>query len=372
MKVVDHIVIYRDPAVYASFPNLARLPDGSVICAFRHAKDRQSLYGSVTHIDPTAKDVYLLSRDGGKSFQKRLHTIVNDRFSDQDPCVNVLRDGRIIVTYFRWELCALGRGKKKWGSEQFETYGRTLWEQYDCFPGGVAYSISDDLGATWTHHPRLHVKGMSETGGIRGNITELSNGDLLLPFYGSNSTSELDRSGLIVSHDRGESWEYLTTMAFDPECKKNYLEPNIYQTAGGKIVGLYRTQTNFRLPGVSFDSTYLNLHVSESTDGGKTFGPVREIPGLWGSSPFHALRLRDGRVLLSYGYRRKPFGIRARICDPELEHIEDGEELILVDDAPNGDLGYPHAVQLDDGSVLVAYYISGDDRIRRIEAAVLQ
>lgn len=372
MKVTDHITIFRNPLVYASFPNMARLKDGTIICAFRHAKDRQLLFGRVTHIDPSAKDVYLLSKDGGKSFQKRTHTIINDKYSDQDPCVNVLQDGRIIVTYFRWELCAAGRGKKKWGEDQFEAYGRTLWHNYDCFPGGVAFSISDDNGISWTHFPRLHVKGMSETGGIRGNLVELPNGDLLLPFYGSNSISELDRSGLIVSRDRGESWEYLSTMAFDPECKKNYLEPNIYRTASGKIVGLFRTQTNFRLPDVDFESTYLNLHISVSLDDGKTFGPVQEIPNLWGSSPFHALRLSDGRVLLSYGYRREPFGIRARICDPELEHIEDGEELILTEGAPNGDLGYPHAIQLDDGTVLVSYYICDKNGVRQIEAAVLQ
>lgn len=372
MKVIDHIVLYRNPAVYASFPNMARLQDGTVICAFRHAKDRQALFGKVTHIDPTAKDVYVVSKDGGKTFQKRLHVIFNDRNSDQDPCVNVLRDGRIIVTYFRWELCLFGKGKNKWGRKQFEAFGRTLWKRYDCFPGGVAYSISDDNGLTWKHYPRLHVKGMSESGGIRGNMVELPNGDLLLPFYGSNSVNELDRSGLIISHDRGETWEYLSTMAFDPEYKKNFLEPNIYRTESGKIVGLFRTQTNFRIPGVDFESTYLNLHISVSLDDGKTFGPVQEIPGLWGSSPFHALRLKNGQVLLSYGYRREPYGIRARICDPELEHIESGEEIILVDDAPNADLGYPHAIQLEDGTVLVSYYISGNDGVRQIMATVLQ
>ena len=372
MKVVNHITIYRNEQVYASFPNMAQLQDGTVICAFRHAKDRQLEYSRVTHIDPTAKDVFLLSKDGGKTFQKRLHTIVNDKLSDQDPCVNVLRDGRVIVTYFRWDLCPIGGGAKKWGEDAFQTFGRQLWDRFDCFPGGVAYSISDDHGKTWAHYPRLHVEGMSESGGVRGNMVELANGDLLMPFYGSNSLQELDRSGLIVSHDRGETWEYLSTMAFDPECKKNFLEPNIYRTESGKIVGLFRTQTNFRIPGVDFEQTYLNLHVAVSHDDGKTFGPVKEIPGLWGSSPFHALRLRDGRVLLSYGYRRKPYGIRARICDAELEHIEDGEEIILVDDAPNGDLGYPHAIQLEDGTVLVSYYISGEDGVRRIEAALLR
>jgi hypothetical protein len=38
------------------------------MCAFRHAKERQKEYGRVTHVDPTAKEVYVLSEDGGKTF----------------------------------------------------------------------------------------------------------------------------------------------------------------------------------------------------------------------------------------------------------------------------------------------------------------
>ena len=121
-----------------------------------------------------------------------------------------------------------------------------------------------------------------------------------------------------------------------------------------------------------FDDTYLNLHIAVSRDDGRSFEPVKEIPGLWGSSPFHALRLPDDRVLLTYGYRREPFGIRARVCDPELEHIEDGEEIILRDDGPNGDLGYPNALLLDDGTALVCYYISGQDGIRTINVTALK
>jgi len=372
MQIIGKMIIYESSNIYASFPNLARLSNGKIICAFRRAKDRQKQYGRVTHIDPTAKDVYTILRKDGKGFQKKLHTIINDSMSEQDPCVNVLRDGRLIATYFRWDLAPLGDGVKRWGKAKFKEFGRILWNKYDCFPGGIAYSISDDNGQTWTHHPRLKVKEMADTGGVRGNMVELPNGDLLMPFYGSNTIRELDRSGLLISHDRGDSWQYLSTMAFDPECKKNFLEPNIYRTEKGKIVGLFRTQTNFRIPGIDFEKTYLNLHISVSEDDGKTFGPVHEINNLWGSSPFHALRLQDGRVLLSYGYRRKPYGIRIRICDPELEHIEDGEEMILVDDAPNGDLGYPHSIQLDDGTVMVSYYVSGDDGVRRIEATLLR
>lgn len=366
VRILERKTIYRD-GEYVAFPNLARLPDGSVMCAFRHAPDRQKEFGLVTHIDPMAKDVFITSDDEGQTFSTELHTIVDDSMSDQDPCVNVLSDGRIIVTYFRWDLCPLKKGPRKWGRKKFAAYGRQTLNQFDCMPDGACYSISDDQGKTWRQYDHLRIDNVPEGAGVRGNIIELPDGDLLMPYYASLRVGELSRSGLVISHDRGESWEYLSDMAFDPACKKNFLEPGLYRTPKGKIVGLFRTQTDFRVPGVKFDETYLNLHISESFDNGRSFGEVKEIPGLWGSSPFHALRLADDRVLLSYGWRKEPFGVRVRICDPELEHIEDGEEIILCDDAPNGDLGYPHAMQMKDGTILVSYYISGDDGIRLIE-----
>ena len=178
--------------------------------------------------------------------------------------------------------------------------------------------------------------------------------------------------GLFRSDDQGETFYDYTEMAFDEKCEKNFLEPNLYLTEGGRLIGLYRTQTDFYKPDVDYDDTYLNLHYSVSEDGGKSFGPVQEAKTLWGSSPFHALRLKSGTVLLSYGYRRKPYGIRARICNAELTNIDEVPEIVLRDDAPNNDLGYPHAIQLDDGSILVSYYISGDDGVRKIDATIIK
>jgi len=145
----------------------------------------------------------------------------------------------------------------------------------------------------------------------------------------------------------------------------------LYRTESGRLIGLFRTQSDFLIPGVDFEKTYLNLHIAVSEDDGRTFAPVEEIDGLWGSSPFHALRLNSGKVLVTYGYRRQPFGIRAKLCDAELSDLATAEELILRDDAPNGDLGYPHSLQLADGTILVSYYISGDDGIRKIETTIL-
>ncbi len=365
MRIISHETIYRDEQ-YVAFPCMAKMPDGKIACAFRHAKERQKEYGRVTHVDPTAKIGYIISNDGGKTFEKEFQTILDSERSEQDPCINVLSDGRIIASYFEWELVPIGQGADRWGKEVFERYGRTLHNTYDCFHIGIAYSISDDNGNTWKHYPTLRLEGLPVCSGVRGCIIELENGDLIMPFYGCLNPNESNRVGLLQSKDRGESWSHLSVMAFDPEHEKQFLEPNIFRTKSGKIIGLFRTQSDFFKPNVKFDETYLNLHISVSDDDGKTFGEVQEIENCWTSSPVHALQLQSGNVLLTYGYRRKPYGIRGRICNGELTNISEAEEFILRDDGPNLDLGYPHAIQLDDGEILVSYYISDPDGIRTI------
>jgi sialidase-1 len=70
--------------------------------------------------------------------------------------------------------------------------------------------------------------------------------------------------------------------------------------------------------------------------------------------PSHLLRLRDGRLLMSYGYRRKPFGNQARLS-------EDGgttwsEPIMISGDGVSGDLGYPSTVELVAGQFLSVWY----------------
>ena len=54
MKILYTKTIYRD-GQYVAFPTLAKLPDGRVLCAFRHAPERQATHGAATHVDPAAK-----------------------------------------------------------------------------------------------------------------------------------------------------------------------------------------------------------------------------------------------------------------------------------------------------------------------------
>jgi hypothetical protein len=104
--------------------------------------------------------------------------------------------------------------------------------------------------------------------------------------------------------------------------------------------------------------------------------------------PPHLLRLNDGRILLTYGYRETPMGIRAGISDNE--GYTWSEEIVLRNDGGYAsslhkqnfwqkwtvwgndedkfgmDVGYPVSIQLEDNSILTAYYITNSDQITHI------
>jgi hypothetical protein len=87
--------------------------------------------------------------------------------------------------------------------------------------------------------------------------------------------------------------------------------------------------------------------------------------GVWGL-PSHLLRLRDDRLLMSYGHRRPPFGNQARISS---DHGRTwSEPLIVSGDGAGGDLGYPSTVELGDGRLLTVWY----ERLKDTPRAVIR
>ena len=377
MRIIETKTIYKDDLAYVSWPNLAELKDGTILCAFRHAPDRQNQpeYGCCVHLDPEAKDVCIRSYDGGNTFDQQLHTILDEEMvSNQDPCLKVLSDGRILSTSYRWLCVPAGKGAEVWGEERFSHFGTTFFDDYDAFLGEVSCCYSDNNGISWNLVPGISVPGALSGAAVRGNIVELPNGDLLMPYYITMDYDQLSTAALFRSVDRGETWQPYSVIATDPKAQKNFYEPNIILTKSGKLVALMRTEVapNDPNPPAECCDNYLNVHMAVSDDYGKTFGPVEEIKNFWGSNPIHALQLKSGKVLVTYGYRREPYSVRARICNGELTDLGEVEELVLRDNSPNNDLAYTSAIQLENGDILVAYYFSQPDGIRTIELTRLR
>lgn len=91
----------------------------------------------------------------------------------------------------------------------------------------------------------------------------------------------------------------------------------------------------------------------------------------WGGNPPTLNLLHDGRLCLTYGFRDRPSGIRARLSADS--GATWGQEIILRADGGNQDLGYPRTVERPDGKLVTVYYFNDHpDSERYIGATVWQ
>ena len=357
VRKIKDIVIYINPLFYSSFPSVIRRPDGEYIVAFRRAPDRK-IFGEkgTSHVDPNSYLIAVHSADGEIWSQEPELIYAHPFGGSQDPCLLQLKDGTLLCTSYGWAFVR-GDGIPNLKKPYSEAGGAI-------FLGGYLLR-SDDGGKKWLgpyyppHIPQeinYSPTGYQLPAYNRGALYEAANGRILWIVAAGIST---DRSSvhLLISSDKGLTWKYSCPVAEDD--KVTFNETSVYETPRGDIVAFIRT--------ADYDD---QACIARSTDGGKSFGKWQPM-GFQGH-PLNALRLPDGRVLLTYGYRHKPFGIRARILNPECNDFASAPEIILRDDGGNSDIGYTWPVMMDKNRVLVTYYFNKDDGTRLIAGTILE
>jgi hypothetical protein len=140
----------------------------------------------------------------------------------------------------------------------------------------------------------------------------------------------------------------------DPEEKLRFTEETlVHQTSSGAIWMLNR---------VDGGDDYLWQAVSN--DGGGTWEVRKTL--IKGHPPSGLVALRDGRLVLTYGYRHPPYGIRAALSTDEGRTWNSDNIIVLRDDGASSDLGYPISMQLEDGAILTVYYFTDDRNLTHI------
>lgn len=112
---------------------------------------------------------------------------------------------------------------------------------------------------------------------------------------------------------------------------------------------------------------WIDLH--RSADNGRTWTLDQTVvtdTGAGGNPPA-LVALPDQRLVLTYGYRDQPTGLRA-VTSTDRGHTW-SDPITLTDDVAMGDMGYPRSVVLDDGTLLTVFYANqGEETDRSIEA----
>ena len=329
----EHSVVYRDPFAYCSHPSILRLASGEWLIAFMESMRRAEVLHSPA--DPRFYNVLIRSADQGRIWSPPVVIPGYDWYGVECPSLTQLARGDLLHFQWRWRWSPLlpdARAGRARGLYERDTYP---WARDN---DGAYVHRSGDGGQTWAPGSRIDTAPFDGAYTIRAGV-ELPEGTVLLAV---TDIPHWRRIYLLRSGDGGVRWEVGALAAGHPD--RQFTEPCLVRV-GSRLLLLIREETT------GF------LHQAESDDAGDTWTAPRPTP-MWGCPP-HVLALGDGRLLCVYGHRRPPYGIRGRISEDGGRTWDASSELILRDDLPNRNLGYPSSVLVEPGRVFTAYY--GED-----------
>lgn len=361
------IILYKAQHAYCSHPCVTQLANGDWLVAFCQSIQRQP---PVIHPpnDPQFVNLLCRSRDQGQTWEQPRVAPNYDWYGVETPGLAQVSNGDVLLNQWRFLWYPLELAKKLWTAGQrriFIVDSETFrwrpaqnehdWEQHP-FPyaradGGAYVHISTDNGYTWELTAPVDIAPYQGAFSPKGAI-ELSNGDLLLAL-GSHDHDPLAATFVVRSTDKGRTWQKPVETA--RVAGHVFSEPSGVEARSGKVLVMSR------------DEVTGYIHQSESLDGGHTWLPARPLT-LWGY-PTHAIRLMDGRLLLIYGRRKAPFGIRAAVSEDEGQSWDD--EIILRDNMTDRNqgfnLGYPSVLEHTPGKLFTAYYGEDTDGVTCIQ-----
>ena len=350
-----HSVIYRDATAYSAHPHLAVASDGTWLLVFNQAPRRRA----VLHppLDPAFRNLLLRSRDEGRSWSGP-EPVPGPEWAGME-CAGLtpLPDGAVLLNQwqFGWvEPASLSDSPADretalpavlaghWAaSREFEGLHREGDSQRvaDLFP------LARHGGACWVHRAahgqarfdrsvKVDTRPFSGGYGMRGAVV-LPGGAILLPL---SDVPHYRQIFTVRSVDGGDSWRAPRLAAAETGCE--FEEPAPLLLPDGSILMLLRENAS-RL-----------LHVIRSLDEGESWSRPQSI-GI-ADYPADLLLLQDGRVAMVVGRRRPPFGIALHLSDNQGMVWQ--APIMIRDDLPDRDLGYPSLVQRQDGDLVVVYY----------------
>lgn len=337
-QVLETRVISQEPQMYHGWPTVTRRRNGQLVLVYSGGREQ--------HVCPFGRVELMVSSDDGGSWSWP-QVLLDSPLDDRDAGVMETAHGALLVTTFTslaYEPILEGAAKLKpgepgaWPAERLAAW-RAAQQRLDAAQRraelGEWMLRSADGGVKWSARCPSIVNSPH-------GPTQLADGRLL--YAGKELWTTQKRIGVCESSNDGQTWKWLAEIPVRPgDDATQYHELHAVETADGRIVVHIRNHNP-----VNNNETLQ----TESTNGGHTWSVPRAV-GVWGLPSF-LLRLRDGRLLMTYGYRRAPYGNQARLST---DHGRTwSEPLTISADGNSGDLGYPSTVELPDGVLLTIWY----------------
>jgi sialidase-1 len=322
--------ITHQPEYYHGWPTLAKRSNGELIAVCSGGRE--------SHVCPFGRVELMRSRDGGETWSWP-EVILDTPIDDRDAGICETAKGTLLVTTFT-SLAYQDVFKKAagWPEERIARWKaadrRGTQAQFDALLGTWMLR-STDGGMTWSNPYRVPLNSP------HGPST-LADGRLL--YAGKQLWEPGKKVGVCESTDDGKTWKWLADIPARPgDTVEQYHELHQVQAKDGSLIVHIRNHSK---------QNERETLQTESHDGGKTWSTPHAI-GVWGL-PSHLLRLKNGALVMSYGYRRAPFGNQARISHDNGRTWSN--PIVISDDGAGYDIGYPSTVEVADGNLLTLWY----------------
>lgn len=220
------------------------------------------------------------------------------------------------------------------------------------------FYTTQDRCKTWQGPFKFDVEGV-EGISTRTDLIPLGPRECLI--FGSCGKKSDNKEGRVFcarTADGGLTWQLQSYIGDEPPKGGFAIMPSSVRTKSGALLTTLRR-----------GKPEYNIELWRSDDLGKTWSKVSDVTGNIGGNPPATVLLPDGRLCVTYGHRRKPTGIRARLSSDEGKTWT--PEIVLRDDGFDGDLGYPRTLVRPDGRVLTVYYFNGPQGSDRAVEATL-
>ncbi len=191
------------------------------------------------------------------------------------------------------------------------------------------YKVSEDNGKTWSKETMIPPGFL---GPVKNKAVTLPDGSLLHP--SSYEVNNIWKAHIELTDPDLKTWKRV-----DLEGPFSAIQPTVLFHPGGKIQLLFRTREG-------------EIATSWSSDNGKTWTTLKGTGLVHNNSGIDAITLKNGYHLL--------------LCNPipkgrnklSLLGSADGitwEELLVLEDTPEGEYSYPAIIQAQDGTVHLTY-----------------
>jgi hypothetical protein len=326
--VIKHFEVYREPGMFAGWPaNHGAWQWGDeLLFGFEVGHFKETERGHAIDYSKPAEHVLARSMDGGETWEIERPASLQPPAGAKVAGVPTGASGKEPVD------CP---GGIDFTNRNFVFTARML----DINTGPSRFYYSMDRGKTWEGPFNLSIPqypGMA----ARTDYQVLGKHDLLLFTTVPKSDGREGRPVVIRTMDGGKNWKLHGTIGGEPEPGDYAIMPATVRGAGNQLLTVIRKRALFE----AYRSDTL----------GEDWVKVRNPVEGFGGNPASLVRTLSGQLVLVYGWRTKPFGIRAKVSDDF--GTTWGNEMRLRADGAGWDLGYVRTFLRPDGNLVSVYY----------------